>query len=317
MLLKRRSGVFVCKIVIQLLIIFFVKASVTAQQDKMFTQYLNYPSALNPAYVGSRDAMQFFGVTRKQWVGIDGAPESTAFSVNSPIHIYNLGIGINMESDRLGPEKSRQIDVDLSYRLYISEDIMLNLGLKSGFSNYRVNLMEAKVLDMGDSWLQNEIRGEWIPNFGVGAYLHTNRFFLGVSIPRLLNNNLKDAQENLTVIQRGKLHYYIMGGGVFNLNPIVKIKPSCLFRMTRGARLSYDLSGMVILYDRLWLGTSYRNEDAVAAILQYNLNYQLRVGYAYDFGVSRLSGLSNGSHEITLSYDLELGARKLKSPRYF
>jgi len=288
-----------------------------AQQDKLFTQYLNYPSALNPAYAGSRNSMQLLGVARKQWVGIQGAPESAVFSVNSPISFYNLGVGLNLESDRLGLERNQQFSFDLSYRLKLWPGTFLNMGLKSGFSHYKVNLTTAGVVEQGDPWLQEDIRGKWIPQFGVGAYLYTEKFFLGLSLPQILDSDIKQGKILNSTMDRSKMHFYLMGGYVIDFNPRVRIKPSFLIRMTQGARVSYDITSMVILYDRLWMGASYRNKDAVAAIVQYNVNNQLRVGYAYDFGTSALSGRSNGSHEISLSYDLELSAKKLKSPRYF
>ena len=108
-----------------------------------------------------------------------------------------------------------------------------------------------------------------------------------------------------------------MAGLVTNVNPFIKLKPTALLKATSAARMSYELTATFIIFDRLWLGTSYRNEDAMAAIFQFNLNNQFKIGYSYDFGIARLSGRSQGSHEISLSYDISFELKKLKSPRYF
>lgn len=287
------------------------------QQDKMFTQYLNYPSAINPAYAGSRGATQILGIARRQWVGIAGAPESSAVSVNSPITFFNMGVGLTVESDKLGPEKNTDVGVDLSYRLQVSETMFLNLGLKAGLAHYKVDLLDAKAVDQNDPLLLNNIDGDVIPNFGVGAYLYSDRFFAGLSIPRLIQTDVEGGDLAKSTLDRGKLHYFLTAGYLMDVNPFLKLKPSVLVKATQGSRVSYDLSVMAIFVDRLWLGTSFRNEDSVAAIVQVNINNQLRIGYSYDFAISKLSGRSDGSHEISLSYDIVFNSKKLKSPRYF
>lgn len=288
-----------------------------AQQDKMFTQYLNYPSAINPAYVGSRGTTQVLGIARRQWVGIDGAPESAAFSVNSPIPIYKMGVGFSLETDKIGPEKNTNIGFDFSYKLKMNSTVSLNLGLKVGLSHYKADLRGSKVIDSGDPLVDNYIKGEIKSNFGIGAYLYGDRFFTGISIPRLLQTYTDSENKGMSTLDRNKLHYYFMAGYLMDVNLFLKLKPSMLVKATQGSRLSWDITVMSILVDKLWLGVSYRNEDAIAAIAQLNITNQLRVGYSYDFPVSKLSGRSDGSHEITMSYDILFKSKKLRSPRYF
>lgn len=287
------------------------------QQDKMFTQYLSYPSAINPAYAGSRGATQILGIARRQWVGIEGAPESAALSINSPITFFNMGVGLTLETDKLGPEKNTEVGADFSYRLQVSNDLFLNLGLKAGLAHYKVDLMNRNAADSNDPLLQDNIDGDIIPNFGVGAYLYSDRFFAGISVPRLIQTDVEGGELSKSTLDRGKLHYFLMAGYLMDVNPFLKLKPSMLIKATQGSRISYDVSVMAIFIDRLWLGASYRNEDSVAAIAQVNITNQLRIGYSYDFAISRLSGRSDGSHEISLSYDIVFNSKKLKSPRYF
>lgn len=284
-----------------------------SQQEKTYTQYLNYPTSINPAYAGSRETLQIFGLVRRQWVGIEGAPQSSSFSMNTPLNHYNLGTGLSINRDELGPEQTTEFGLDLSYRVQISKKIFLNLGLKADGAFYQVNYSGAKIVDQGDPLTQQNTKSEFLPNFGIGSYLYGEQFFIGLSVPRVLNT---DKHIGAKIIRK-QAHYYLTAGYLFKLNPLLKIKPSFMIKAIPGARISYDLTAMMIFYDRFWIGSSFRNEDAVAAIFQYNITNQLRIGYAYDMGISNLSGRGKGSHEISLSYDLTFNSKRLKSPRYF
>jgi len=300
-------------------ILFFLLGVVSAgfgQQDKMFTQYLNYPSSINPAYAGSRGSTQIFGIARKQWVGLEGAPKSAAVSINSPISFLNVGLGFTLETDVLGPEENNDLGVDLSYKIKLAKKVFLNFGLKAGLSHQKVDLTNSRVVDQYDPLLQ-EINNDLLPNFGVGTYLYGDKFFAGFSIPRLLQTEVKSGGVMNARLDRNKLHYFVMAGYLMKVNPFLKIKPSMLIKATQGSRLSWDISAMAIFMDKFWLGGSYRNEDALAAIVQVNINNQLRVGYAYDIAISNLSSRTNGSHEVSVSYDIVFKSKRLRSPRYF
>ena len=286
------------------------------QQDKMFTQYLNYPSSINPAYAGSRGSTQILGIARNQWVGLEGAPKSAVLSINSPITFFNMGVGLTLETDDVGPEVTTDVSVDFSHRMRLTKTVFMNLGLKAGLSHQKVDLTNARVVDQYDPLMQ-ETNNDVLPNFGVGSYVYGDDFFVGFSIPKLLQTEIKGGGIADVKLDRNKLHYFLMGGYLFKVNPFIKIRPTMLFKATQGSRLSWDISAMVIFMDRFWLGTSIRDEDSVAGIFQVNINNQLRLGYSYDIAFSKLSSRTNGSHEISLSYDIVFKSKRLRSPRYF
>jgi len=286
------------------------------QQDKMFTQYLNYPSSINPAYAGSRGSTQILGIARKQWVGLEGAPKSGVISINSPITFFNMGLGLTLETDDVGPERNTDVSVDFSHRIRLTKTVFMNLGLKAGLSHQKIDLTNANVVDQYDPLMQ-EVNNDVLPNFGVGSYVYGDQFFIGFSIPRLLQTEIKSGGITDVKLDRNKLHYFLMGGYVFKVNPFIKIRPSMLFKATQGSRVSWDFSAMAIFLDRFWLGTSIRDEDSIAGIFQVNINHQLRIGYSYDIAFSNLSSRTNGSHEISLSYDIGFKSKRLRSPRYF
>ena len=286
------------------------------QQDKMFTQYLNYPSSINPAYAGSRGSTQILGIARKQWVGLDGAPKSAALSINSPISFFNMGVGLTLETDVIGPENNTDVGIDLSYKIRLAKTVFMNLGLKAGLTHQKVDLTNSRVVDQYDPLIQ-ELNNNVLPNFGVGTYVYGDDFFVGFSVPRLLQTEIKSGGISNTKLDKTKLHYFLMAGYLVKVNPFIKLKPSALIKATGGSRISWDLTATAIFLDRFWLGVSFRNEDSVAGIFQVNVNNQLRLGYSYDVAVSKLSSRTHGSHEISMSYDITFKSKRFRSPRYF
>ena len=162
-----------------------------------------------------------------------------------------------------------------------------------------------------------ELNNNVLPNFGVGSYIYGDDFFIGLSVPRLLQTEMKSGGIANTKLDKTKLHYFLMAGYLVKVNPFIKLKPTMLLKATGGSRLSWDVSTMAIFLDRFWLGVSFRNEDSVAGIFQINVNTQLRLGYSYDVAFSKLSSRTHGSHEISMSYDIVFKSKKFRSPRYF
>ena len=177
------------------------------QQDKMFTQYQNYPLSINPAYAGSRGSTQILGIARKQWVGLDGAPKSAVLSINSPISFFNMGVGLTLETDVIGPEKSTDVGVDLSYKIKLAKTVFMNFGLKAGLTHQKVDLTNSRVVDQYDPLIQ-ELNNDVLPNFGVGSYVYGDDFFVGFSIPRLLQTEIKSGGISNTKLDKSKLHYF-------------------------------------------------------------------------------------------------------------
>jgi len=302
---------------INLIILFLlgILGSVSAQQDPMFTQYMHNPVSINPAYAGSRGTLNAVLMHRQQWVGIDGAPKTLTFSINSPFLSYNVGIGLSILYDELGPTKQTGIYADYAYHLKMTDKVKLAFGLKGGINIYDINLLNL-IGSQGDEYIaMNGKSTLYNPNFGVGSYLYSDRFYLGFSIPKLLQNNLSDNSNNL--VNKEERHFFLTGGFVLGISENIKFKPSSTVRIVSGAPVSVELSGAVILRDRLWLGGMYRFGDAAGAMAKFDLTNQLSVGYSYDFTLSELRPYNQGTHEVFISYDFAFRNRKTLSPRYF
>lgn len=310
--IKHAKRMRICLIAVFLL---GILGSVSAQQDPMFTQYMHNPVSINPAYAGSRGTLNVVAMHRQQWVGIEGSPKTLTLSVNSPFLSYNVGVGLSLLYDQLGPTKQTGIYADYAYHLKVSHRTKLAFGLKGGVNIYDIDLLNARGAEGDEHIALYGYRRLYHPNFGFGSYLYSNRFYLGVSIPKLLQNNLSDDENTLT--NKEERHYFLAGGVVLDVSENIKFKPSTTIRIVSGAPVSAELSAAVLLHDRLWLGGMFRFGDAAGAMAKFDITKELSLGYSYDFTLSELRPFNQGTHEVFVSYDFAFRNRKTLSPRYF
>lgn len=298
-----------------LILIFFVGLSSTqAQQLPQFTQYMYNTVSINPAYAGSRDALSLTALHRSQWAGIEGAPRTQTFSIHSPLRNEKVGLGLSVINDKTGYENYTYLYGDFSYTVNMSEDVTLAFGIKGGFSYY--NLDEELFTDpqvLQDPFFREQFN-RWTPNVGAGILLSSQDWYLGFSAPKFINNDNNEFSEYVALEQ---VHYYATAGYVFNLSDTWKLRPTALAKLTSGAPLSFDMSGTVIYDEKLYLGATYRIDDAVGAFLDFQIFDPLRIGYAYEYTISDLRPYTSGSHEIILIYEMRFKNTKFKSPRFF
>ncbi|MBA4410166.1 MAG: hypothetical protein C0397_12165 [Odoribacter sp.] len=303
--------------IIVIVMLLFTVWNTSAQQDPMFTQYMHNPVSINPAYAGSRGTLNFVAMHRQQWVGMDGAPKTLTISVNSPFIGYNVGIGLSLIHDEIGPVKQTGLYADYSYHLKITPKTKLSFGLKGGVNMYDVNLLNLIGAQNDDHLILYGVRKLYLPNFGLGSYLYSDRFYLGFSIPKMLQNSLSDDQNTLNYANKEERHIFISGGFVIDIAENIKFKPSTSMRMVSGAPLSAEFSAAFLLHDRLWLGGMYRFGDSFGGLVKFDLTSQLSIGYSYDTTQSDLRAYNQGTHEVLISYDVMFKNKKILSPRYF
>lgn len=299
------------------LFIFFLMGicvSVSAQQDPMFTQYMHNPVSINPAYAGTRGTLNIVALHRQQWVGVDGAPKTFALSVNSPFN-NNVGLGLTLLNDQLGPTKQTGLFGDYSYRLKVSTKTKLAFGLKGGLSIIEKDLSNLTHYNEDEYISLNGYQKLYLPNFGVGSYLYSDRFYIGFSIPKMLQNSL--SENTNTVENKEERHYFLTGGVVFDITENIKFKPSTTVRIVKGSPVSTEISAAALLNDKVWLGCMYRVDDAVGAMVKFEVSRQLSLGYSFDYTLSKLGAYTQGTHEVYISYDFIRKSRKVLSPRYF
>lgn len=297
---------------------------VNAQQDPMYTQYLFNTQTMNPAYTGTWESLSFMVLARQQWAGLEGAPNTYTFSMQAPMKNERVALGLNVINDKIGLERRFYLFGDYSYLIPMNQTTSLRLGLKGGFTNYSNNFSEYQVNAPGsgvfDPRFQGEIDHKFMPNFGVGAFLYSKRYYVGFSVPKILSNDFETNYNNLSIMSEFR-HYFLMAGFVFNLGENLKFKPTMLtkasFSSKTGSPVQADLTANFLIKERFWLGASYRTGDSFGFIAQWIIDNKLRIGYAYDYTISNLRKVVSGTHELMVSYELKFLKNNFTSPRYF
>jgi type IX secretion system PorP/SprF family membrane protein len=273
-------------------------------------------NVVNPAYAGSRETLSIGVLGRTQWVGIDGAPQTITANIHAPVG-RNLGLGLSVIADKIGPVKEQNVFADISYTINTSEEGRLAFGLKGGVSFFNGDL--AKLLtpdgEIGQDPLLDENLTATFPNIGGGLYYYTDNFYIGASVPNILEtahfDNLDDAKAS------EKMHGFLTAGYVFELSENVDFKPAAMLKATPGSPLSVDLTGNFLINQRFELGLAYRFDDSIDGLVSFLVTDDFRVGYSYDYTLTKLGDFNSGSHEIFLQYDVNLSRKNLKSPRFF
>jgi len=283
-----------------------------AQQDPQYTQYMYNTMNVNPAYTGQRDVLSISGLYRAQWVGVDGAPKTQSFSLHSPLRNEKLGLGLSVVNDALGPANETSVDANFSYTIPFVNGIELSFGIKGGFHLLETDWTKGLYQNPDPVFAENI--SLFSPTVGMGMYLHSDNGYIGVSIPNMINTKHYDDYKETLAAER--FHYYLIGGYVFNVSSMVKLKPAFLIKAVSGAPLIADFSANVMFHEKLTLGLAYRWDDALSGLVGFQINESLFMGYAYDYTTSGLSNYTGGTHEIMLRYELKkLG--QILSPRFF
>ena len=301
------------------LVLLAVSQVVISQQDSQYTQYMYNTQTVNPAYAGNRGVLSMMGLYRTQWVGIHGAPETLNFSLNTPVG-ERVGLGLSFYKDKIGISTENNIAVDFSYTIPMSyrNTTLLSFGVKTGINSLDVDFSKLNPNDVTDPAFSsaNSISGQVSPILGLGLYLHhSDKWYLGVSAPNLLET---DHYDDTTVSTAEEdIHFYFIGGYVFDLNPSWKLKPAVLLKEVKGAPLAADVSANFLYNERFTLGAAYRWDSAVSGLLGFQVSDRIMLGYAYDYDITDIGNYSKGSHEFFLRFEIVNGDKGVFNPRFF
>ncbi len=293
-----------------------------AQQDPQYTQYMYNTQVINPGYAGSRDALSFGLLYRTQWVGLEGAPKSVTFSADTPIGtLDNMGLGLSVVSDEIGPAVESNIVIDYSYTINTSDDAELSFGLKAGLDILDVDFSKLNIYDLNDPRFQNNIDNRLQPQIGAGVYFNTEKYYVGLSVPNFLTtkhfNEGSLGNIEAETFAKERLHYFLIAGYVFDLNSNLKFKPATLIKAVSGSPLQVDVSANFLINEKFTLGAAYRWSAAVSAMVGFQANDNIFIGFGYDYQTTDLEIVSDGSYELILRFDVFNKPERVLTPRFF
>lgn len=288
--------------------------SASAQQESQYSQYMYNTMTFNPGYTGSREVVSAMGLYRTQWVGLDGAPKTMNFSLQSPLGSHANGIGLNVISDQIGPVKDVDVTANFAYTILGSTEVKYSFGISAGVDNFSVDYSRLNQ-ESPDPYM-NGVESRISPNVGAGFYVHSYNWYVGLSVPKLLKtSHFDDVAET---VYSTKSHFYLIGGYVFDLNPYLKFKPAVLVKAVAGAPLAVDMSANFLIHDKFTIGAAYRWDASVSALAGFQISDGIQVGYGYDYDTTNLGHYNSGSHELFLRFDLVSKSKsRLVTPRFF
>ncbi len=312
-----------------------------AQQEPMFTKYMFNSLIFNPAYAGSKDYLSIGLLHRTQWYEIEGAPHTQTLTAHTPLRNERVGVGFSLVNDIIGPSKTTGANLIYSYRIPIGNS-KLCIGLQGGLESYRADWSSLNLENITDPSFQTNV-SKLLPNFGAGLYFYNRSFYIGASVPHLVEYDLRQEQD-LEIYARQVRHYYFMTGLAIPLNGDALIfKPSILVKNVGldksaskleafkniGAPNEFDIDISFLFQETLWLGASFRSAfnafgkeklssyDSADIWLSYLMKNGFRIGAAYDYPLTELSNVTSGAFEIMLGYEFNFKEKRIVTPRYF
>lgn len=283
--------------------------------EPIYSQYWVNGLAINPAYTGSRECFSNTLLYRNQWMGFDGAPVTQTLSSHAPFKDEKNAAGVFIFHEEIGVTDYYDLYGNYAFRFQLGTG-RISLGLRAGATFFQGNYADISSDPEGlsnDLLLENE--SDIFPNVGVGAYYYTDKFFVGISVPKLLSYEVKNSQKKMSV-GPDNYDFLLTGGVLLGKSEILKYKPSFLFRYRLDNSFQIDGSLNLIWINTIWTGVSYRYNDEWSAMVEYQITDQIRAGVAYDIASGDLAGQHDGTLEIVLRYEFKYKIRAV-SPRYF
>jgi type IX secretion system PorP/SprF family membrane protein len=272
--------------------------------------------AINPAYAGSQGALNIGIYSRIQWVGFEGSPRTYSFTMQSPLRNKKVNLGLIVLGDRLGSKRETGFLLNYAYRINLGRG-KWSLGLAAGVSHLSTDLSSLRYTDMADRLLQNPSQSTLLPEFSVGSYYYTERYFAGISMPLFLSHYTDEENGSYQLkFKPGEVNYILTAGYLFELSDGIDLLPSILLKSNPANNTQLDIHCNLILNEKVWIGTAIRTNGSMSALLQLQVNKQLRIGYSYGHEFSELSSYQHGSHEVVLQYNFRY-ILEVISPRYF
>lgn len=318
-----KYSVFSLKAIRSVFILLLTTASFAlyAQQDAQYTQYMYNTVSVNPGYAGSRGHLSIAALYRAQWVGLDGAPKTQTLNFHTPMGYGGAGIGLSIVNDQIGPTSETYLDLDFSYSVKASDEGKISFGVKASghLLDIRFSELNQDYTNPGgpDPTLQQDIENRFSPNVGAGIYYHTDKFYAGLSVPRILETSHFETSSLSTA--KEQMNYYLITGYVWDVSTLWKFKPTILAKVVNGAPLQLDFSANAMFNDKFIIGAAYRWDAAVSGLAGFQVSPEFMIGIAYDREITELGSavFNDGSFEVILRYDFIRVLEGMKSPRFF
>ncbi len=293
-----------------LFLLCLVSATLFAQQDAQYTQFMYNKLGFNPAVAGSPESTRFQVAARQQWLGLEEAPTSQVATFNTPLTSAGTGVAARLSRVTIGLEQQYNVEGSYAYRFSLGRGSRLGLGISASARYFNIEYARARPTQGGgvDIAIPGATESKVVPNFGAGIYIDGPAYYVGISVPRLLESDIDLGGEE-TIISREARHFYFMSGIKFQLSDKLALEPQILAKYVAGAPFDADFNVTAHLGQNLFTGVSYRlggngTGESASVLGGLYLSENLSMCLAYDLGLSDLKGAQNGSIEIVVAYSI-------------
>jgi len=305
---------------------------VSGQQDAQFSQYMFNGIYINPAYAGYKENLNVHSFYRTQWTGIRGAPKSMSLAVDAIANDGNVGLALQIASDKIGPQTNLNAYANYAYRIRMNSDGSARLALGLGVGIAQLGI-DGALLNANDPEPNKPVgmQSTIVPDARAGIYYADDKFYAGFSADNLISQYVNI--DRYAFIAQPKPHYYLTAGMLLPLSEYFQLKPSFLIKDDRGGSTSLDINAFLLINEKFWIGGSYRtgiklynksylqkdlsNRNSAVAALQFFPTEKIRIGYGYDFSIGPLQGYSSGTHEISVAFYFLKKDVRMATPRVF
>jgi type IX secretion system PorP/SprF family membrane protein len=287
-----------------LMLTLFAFEVVVAQQDPHYTFYRYNMNILNPAFAGSTEGSELVLGLRSQWAGVEGAPESQSAIFGTSVG-KKVGLGVSILNDRTFIENQTWIAVDVSYHVRLNDGNLLYFGLKGSANSYDANTQGLLTYGVGQDGTLMDFESRFTPNVGAGVYLKNDRYFVSLSVPKLLTPDRLQERNGDAFLGTDRMHGYLSGGYDFLLSKSLELQTIGMIRYVDASPLSYELTTIFDFNRRFNLGASYRLSESISGLFIFEINSGFNVGYAYETALeSPIDGLDRATHELFMRFTL-------------
>ncbi|WP_316806638.1 type IX secretion system membrane protein PorP/SprF [Pedobacter agri] len=308
-----------------------ISVNAFSQQKPQYTQYIFNQYLLNPALSGIENYIDFKAGYRKQWAGINDAPQTSFVSAHWALGDNQLwsnaltsfpeqtgnpmdrnytqnytaspphhGMGVTAVLDKTGPIRRLDANVTYAYHLQLSNNFNLSAGVAAGLSSISLDINALTFENPNEPSLNRAITSQLRPDLSVGLWLYGSRMFAGISAQQILSQKLSFSGDDSYNLGKAVPHFFATAGYKFFLDEEIAAIPSVMVKYVQPSPVSVDLNMKLAFRDKIWLGGSYRKDDSFSAMAGFNIGKMVNLTYSYDFTTSDLNQVSNGSHEIVL-----------------
>lgn len=315
------------RILFYTILFLFFSLAVNAQQEALFSQFFSQKTIANPGAVGSQGLPYLSAIHRQQWVGLDGAPVTQAFTFDAPVFANRVGLGLTVINDQIGFFKGTYINAAYAYRLVFGNGT-LGVGMQGTYRHQRADWGEAETITQRVDPTAGEDMAVPLFNVGAGTHFENDRFFVGVSVPYILEKSFTKKYKGIVEDFTGTTpHLFINAGWVIPITADLRLRPAFASRVVKNTPPGFDLHFSVGFLEnsRLWTGATLRwgqsklatAGDALSLMSQYQISEKLNVGFAYDLSINGLQQQTAGTFELMVGYCFVKDGVGVHNPRFF